>query len=584
MTNQFEKMLDDRFGMFVHFGLYSAMEGSFDGQKTDFLGEWIQRSLEIPIAKYRAFGEKNFRPSTDFAKNLVANAKKAGIKYIVITSKHHDGFCLFKSDYTDYSVYNFIGRDICRELADECKKEGLELGFYYSHTLDWYEKNAGGNINTATQMPVKNRNFWDYPDENINFDEYLYGKCFPQVRELLTNYGDIKLIWFDFPHNITREQSKELRELVKELQPNCQINSRIAHDCNDYVSLDDNVLPLAPVEADIECLITLNDTWGYKSFDNNWKTPDEVIGILCRTLSSDASLLVNVGPMGDGFLTPETESILESIGKWTETNAEAIYDGVRGNPFKTTFEWGFVSKKNNSLYAYLNNGASKIELPIGSNTAIKVSILGCDILPDFSFDGGLLTVNTVDTDIIYPVYKIEFENAPNFDETIVQVGDRVSLNVLWASKLEKESGKIIPLVYEKSEYSSTYGKIGLSINLDCHSIFWDDEKDIMCWDAYFDKSGVYDTALVSAKYYEGAEGEYTVTVGDTSNPVDMKLPVRTYSISRTEELNRRFCYSAGKFFIEAPGRYRIMLSHLPNVENVFVESVDFILSDKTVES
>ena len=582
MTDQFNTMLDDRFGMFVHFGLYSAMAGFFDGQETNFLGEWIQRTLEIPIAKYRAFGEKNFRPSADFAKNLVANAKKAGIKYIVITSKHHDGFCLFKSDYTDYSAYNFIGRDICRELADECKKEGLELGFYYSHTLDWYEKNAGGSINSATKKPAKNRNFWDYPDEDIDFDAYLYGKCFPQVRELLTNYGDIKLIWFDFPHNITREQSKELRELVKELQPNCLINSRIAHDCDDYVSLDDNVLPLAPVEADIECLITLNDTWGYKSTDKNWKTPEEVIGILCRTLASDASLLLNVGPMGDGSLTPETESILGSIGKWTKTNSEAIYDGIQGNPFKTTFEWGFVSKKNSSLYAYPNNGVSKIELPIGSNSVRKVSILGCDILPDFSVDCGLLTVNTVNADITCPVYKIEFEAVPHFDETIVQVGDRVSLGVLWASKLEKESGKLLPLVYEKSEYSSTYGKIGLSINLDCHSIFWDDENEIMCWDAYFDKPGVYNATLVNANSIK--EGDYILTVGNSSNPVDMSSTARIYSISRTEELNRRFCHSAGSFVIEKAGSYRIMLSHSKYCENILLERIDFILSEKTVES
>ena len=312
--------MSERFGMFVHYGIYSAIGGNWQRKTIPWLGEWVQFKGEIPNSEYEAFAKKNFLPKQDFAKDLVRSAKKAGIRYIVLTAKHHDGFCLFKSSVDDYNTYDFYGRDLCRELADECRKEGIKLGFYYSHTIDWHEKNGAGNVCRYSNYLTNNRNYWDYPDNNIDFEEYFRSKCIPQVKELLTNYGPLELIWFDYPHDITDEESKELRDIVKELQPNCLINSRIAHGLHDYISLGDNQLPITPTDSGIECLVTLNHTWGFRYDDNDWKSPESIISILSRTLSCNSTLLLNVGPRGDGTLTEETENILERIGKWTKEN------------------------------------------------------------------------------------------------------------------------------------------------------------------------------------------------------------------------------------------------------------------------
>jgi len=579
----FDKLLKERFGMFVHYGIYSSMEGEYNGRATTGLGEWIQHDLRIPNAEYEAFGREHFKTSPDFAKNLVRSAKDAGIKYIVITSKHHDGFCLFKSDYTNYSTYDFFGRDVCLELADECRKEGLGLGFYYSHTLDWREKDAGGNVHSSMHFPCKNRNNWDYPDDNICFEKYFYEKCFPQVRELLTNYGELELIWFDFPHDITKEQSLELRKLVKSLQPNCQINSRIAHDCNDYLSLGDNTLPIAPVDVDLECLITLNDTWGYKKSDRNWKNVEEVCDILTRTLGSDSTLLLNVGPMGDGSLTPETLDILQKMGEWTRRNGEAVYGEIKGNPFPMTFRWGSASVKDKSLYLYVKDKTCKeLFLPIGNNPVKGVSVIGSDKNPEYTHGARLLTVKQIDTELMIPVYRVDFEKEPVFDGEIYQTGNILSLGTLWAGKTVKgsEDGELQGLVYEKSRYSKDYGKHGLAISENCNTTFWTDTRELLCWDAYFEEAGEYEAVLINPYTYmqkekREAKSEFSITLGTRTNKVNMKEEKSRFGINETCDVNIFICHDAGRFTVEKAGKYRIFVSKEEGFDDLPIAGVEF---------
>ena len=582
----FKKMLEDRFGMFVHYGIYSEMAGSFKGQTCRGIGEWIQHTLEIPIAEYEEFGKNNFLTKPTFAKELVAAAKSAGIRYIVLTAKHHDGFCLFKSEYTDYSTYGFFGRDICRELADECRNQGLELGFYYSHALDWYDKNGGGNFHCIHRKFTKHRNYWDYPDDNIDFEKYLREKSFPQVRELLTNYGDLKLIWFDFPHDITKEQSVELRNLVKSIQPNCQINSRIAHDCNDYESLSDNTLPVAPVGVNTECLVTLNDTWGYKENDRNWKTPEEAIGILCRAMNSNSTLLLNVGPKGDGTLTDETVSILKSVGEWTRRNAEAVYGGVKGNPLATSFSWGYASHKDNNLYLYVTNKDYKeITVNVGKGNAVRdITVIGYDKRPKYGFSGNQITVTLSDCPFTVPVYRVEFKEKPVFPDFPLQNGDKLSLGTLWAHKVLEgdENGKSEKLKYEKSTFIPDYGKNGLAINKNCHAYFWTDSREIMCWDTVFEEAGEYSATMVHASFIaeDGAKDNlcgFSLTVADKTCDVNMKEELSRYSVSRTENAyNLRICRDAGRFIILKPGKYRVLLKRKEGGDSVPVTSVEFM--------
>ena len=307
-----ENFLADHFGMFVHWGLYSAAAGQWKGQKLlpEQHGEWIMHHLRIPLSQYRELISE-FRPAADFADGWVEAARKSGARYIVMTAMHHDGFCLFRTRVNEYNAWDALGRDLVGEVAKACQRQGMKLGLYYSHTLDWSERHALGSVSVAGR-PMDHGNTWDYPDAGEkDFGKFLYGKVFPQVEELLTQYGDIRLIWFDYPHNITPEQCRELYDRVKSLQPGCLVNSRIGYFPSDYYDLGDNQIPTVPMGVPAECLITLNDTWGYKQDDDHWKTSGEIIGMLVRSAASGCNLLMNVGPMADGSFTSETRDILE---------------------------------------------------------------------------------------------------------------------------------------------------------------------------------------------------------------------------------------------------------------------------------
>ena len=562
---QFEKMLDDRFGMFVHYGIYSAFAGNYKGKWISGLGEWIQRRAEIPIAEYEEYGKKYFHTAPDFAKNLAKSAKNAGIRYIVLTSKHHDGFCLFNSAVSDYNSYAFYGRDICRELVDACREEGLEVGFYYSHTLDWHERDGAGNVPISTGRKIGNRNYWDFPDDNIDFEKYFTEKCIPQVKELLTNYGDLKLIWFDYPHDITLEQSERLRDVVKSLQSNCQINSRIAFGQNDYISLGDNALPVAPTGENLECLVTLNDTWGYRKDDQNWKTPEEVIGILCRTLTSNSSLLMNVGPMADGSLTPETHKILKEMGKWTAVNAEAVYDGVRGNPLPTTFPWGYIAVKGNCIYMYVKDKTVP-QLAVASVTGeiASVSLLGEDKQIGYTYADGKLVIDTCETELTMPVYKVAFCAAPVFGTEIVQYDDKVQLGALHAKIQKNDVLEAIPC--NSNRTMGDYDNKKTFINGTALLENWTDPAEVLCWDVKFNTPGVYEAELIHALYSPHgtiveAPDPYTLTVGAEEHPVNTETEKGQFRLSKSSISNVRVIRDAGRFTIAKPGTYRVALTH-----------------------
>lgn len=586
MADAFRKIMDERFGMFVHYGLYSALGGYYKGKRVDGLGEWVQKHGKIPIAEYEKLGREGFCPKPDFAKKLVSKAKAAGMRYIVLTSKHHDGFCLFNTKYSDYNSYKFFGRDLCRELADECRRQGLQVGFYYSHTLDWYERDAGGNYFSSilARHPDKpeaararNRNYWDYLDDNINFEKYLREKCFPQVQELLENYGELNIIWFDFPHDITKEQSTELRAWVKKFQPNCQINSRIAHGLCDYYSLGDNGLPTVPRGVNTECLTTLNNTWGYRSDDDNWKTPVENIEILCRCLTADATLLMNVGPYADGTLTPETEHILEEMGKWTARNGEAIYGRVTGNPFPTTFPWGHLAVKDSRMFLYLTKESfaregGKITVAGIDGTPVCARLLGDNTHVAFTYENGMLTLECAASELKVPVYEIEFESVPTYSKAIMQNGDVITLSVNFGGKVKRghELDEIEKLRYEFDQFRRDYGKNGLAVNGSDHTHAWTKADEILTWDALITSPGTYEAELVQLPPVK--DFSLVLTVGGKCATVSNEVK-ESFSISKTLEGNERIVRAAGIFEIEEAGVCRILLSRERDGDDIMITEI-----------
>ena len=307
------------FGLMIHWGLYSVLGGEWQGKRMDYIGEWIMAKYEIPNAEYEKLA-KVFNPIYFDAEEWVKTAKAAGMEYIVITAKHHDGFALYHSKTDPYNVVDATpwGRDVIRELADACKRNGMKLGLYYSQNIDWHEPHGGGYGKEFyhTNFGMSWDNDWDFTDRDKKDYKICYEKKIkPQVRELLTEYGDICLIWFDTPMGIPEECSKELFDMVKKYQPNCLVNSRLGNDMGDYESMGDNELPQKYTDSLIEAPITLNHTWGYKTFDNDWKSPERVLEILEKCRSCGANLLLNIGPDYLGRLPAPATDVLKALAE-----------------------------------------------------------------------------------------------------------------------------------------------------------------------------------------------------------------------------------------------------------------------------
>ncbi len=330
---------DAKFGMFIHWGLYAIPAGTWKGQQIPGIGEWIMYRARIPVREYEQLA-KQFNPVKFNAAEWVSLARRAGQRYLVITAKHHDGFCMFDSKVTDYDIVDAtpFGRDPMKELAAECARQGVRLGFYYSQTQDWHHPDGDGND-------------WDYVEESKQFDRYVREYVVPQVRELLTNYGPIALIWFDTPKRMTPEQSRLLADLVHELQPQCLVSGRIGNQVGDYAEARDNAIPDTAVDMDWETPATINDTWGYKSYDHNWKSPRDLVHKLVDIVSKGGNYLLNVGPTAEGVIPEPSVERLLAVGRWLETHGESIY-GTRAGPLQG-LSWCRTTQKPGKVFVHV---------------------------------------------------------------------------------------------------------------------------------------------------------------------------------------------------------------------------------------
>jgi alpha-L-fucosidase len=343
----FEEYNNLKFGMFIHWGVYSKLGGIYKGVKIvpethggqAIIGEWIMYCAQIPRDEYREIA-KTFNPVGFNAEEWVKLAKEAGMRYIVAMPKHHDGFAMYHSRVTDYNIYDLtpFKRDPIEELYNACKKYGIRMGVYYSHSIDWMDGGDAGIAQAKKADPQLNdtraANTWD-PSPN-SYEEYIEKKAKPQMREILTKFPDLVEIWYDFPRYMNLRQSFEFYKLAYDYQPGCLINSRVGNDLGDMLTAGDNQIPkeLNSKYKTWETPGTLNNTWGYKSYDNDWKSLDEMLFWIVEIASKGGNYLLNVGPDGNGVIPEESVKVLKEIGAWMKINGEAVYGTSRWTTIK----------------------------------------------------------------------------------------------------------------------------------------------------------------------------------------------------------------------------------------------------------
>jgi len=313
---------DAKFGMFIHWGVYSVPAGFYHGKPVSGIGEWIMSNAKIPMAEYQQYA-KAFNPVKFDADAWVKAASDAGMKYIVITSKHHEGFAMFDSKVSPWNIVQATpyGKDPLQDLAAACRKYGIKLGFYYSQAQDW---NNGGSACNGK---------WDKAQEH-NMDDYIDKVAVPQVKEILSNYGEFPaVLWWDTSCNMNHERAAKLYSVVQQLRPDIIMNNRLGGGFKgDTEPPEQRIPPRGFPGRDWESCMTMNDTWGFKSNDNHWKSATTIIRNLCDIASKGGNYLLNVGPTSEGLMPQPSLDRLAEVGKWMKVNSEAIY-GTKATPF-----------------------------------------------------------------------------------------------------------------------------------------------------------------------------------------------------------------------------------------------------------
>lgn len=348
-----------RFGMFIHWGPYSVLGGVYNGHQQKRGGaEWIMNRCKIPVAEYQKYAA-SFNPVKFNAEMIVLLAKYSGMKYIIITAKHHDGFAMFKSNASKFNIVDFTPykKDVLDALAKACRKHNMKLGFYYSQAQDW--NNPGGSAARKVMsegwanpdsaridaFTAANKGHWDPAQMTATMDEYIDKVAVPQVKELMTNYGDVAVLWWDTPTGMTDEYALKLQALLK-LQPNIITNDRLKRPNfpGDTGTPEQKIPGQDELDGkDWETCITMGSSWGYKSWDSKWKTPETLIRNLCDIASKGGNYLLNIGPDALGQVPEQSIDALKAIGYWMKTNSEAIY-ATKASPIGT-FDWGRCTQK-----------------------------------------------------------------------------------------------------------------------------------------------------------------------------------------------------------------------------------------------
>lgn len=501
-----------RFGMFIHWGIYTKLAGFYNGKAQPNSAEWIMNRAEIPIAEYEKLA-KDFNPTKFNAKEFVSLAKQAGMKYMVITAKHHDGFSMFNSKASDYNIVEAtpFKRDILKELSAECQKQGIKFGFYYSQAQDWHHPGGMGN-------------HWDKTIKRVSSDEYVYEKALPEVKQLLTEYGPIAIFWWDTPRKMTKKVVDSLYHITTALQPRIITNDRLGDDYpGDHKTFERNGPRYKPEAKYWELCQPISGSWGYRSDDDNFKPILTLIRNLIDQASKGGNYLLNVSPTHEGTLKQEAIDRLKAIGAWMDKNSEAIY-GTQASPTETIPDWGRITMKKVEgkalLYLHVYNWEDGGALPV----RLKNEVESCYLLTNKS--------KTFQTEIHDNGINVKLTGkAPDSVASVIVLKLKGLPNALPKKPLaQNEKGEVFLPAY-RAQYENLQGP-GAQYNehLDCISS-WESETARVYWNFEIKTPGTFQ---LIGNYSAKEPTEISVSVnGQTKN---IKIPASGKNIKRFKKL------------------------------------------------
>src|SRR5665213_1373223 len=521
---------DARFGMFIHWGVYSGLGNEFHGRKGGGYAEHIQRILKIPIPTYRKEGAGNFNPTNFNADEWVRLARDAGMKYIVITAKHHDGFAMWPTKVNDYNIMDATPwhHDPMADLKAACDKYGIKFGFYYSQAFDWGNSNAPGNDwdynNPGGDKLLGGKNWWETkPEFMASARKYVDEKAIPQLRELIHNYHPA-ILWFDTAGKLPPSENLRIMKAVREADPNVVISGRLVQGWGDYADTTDRPANFPPHDGDWEGIPTTDESYGWNPFDQLHKPPSHFIQLLAKAAARGGNVLLNIGPMGDGNIDPKDVAILKGIGDWWQVNGESIRGTTRTPlPVQTwgettihvwsKYEHGpFVPGGTATIYLHVFNWPTNGQLVVGGLTTTN---LGIAYLLEDNFAAsttgvlnsrGVSRLNPFDVCISIPT------NAPDKADSVIILNCETN-------DIQSDTNRLLQPEFPSDTLRAFDGelhgglKFGPGKKTDDYVINWKQENQSITWPVRLNEAATYEVLANYTAPETSAGGAFVVSFG-----------------------------------------------------------------------